>query len=408
MTAAVVGLALGDDVLQLAAAVEDELAWTGAIPADDRLRGRAGGGRGRRRRVRGRRAPGPAPTAPGGRRSARRRTAWRGRWSTGWRARRSSSWPGSSRPRCARSSGGVGPIAGLAIAVPAELSGLARRVVRDAGLAAGAPAVRLVAAPSALVLALDGAAAVRALTLEVDRDALRVAVVELVDGVIDQLGYTVEVAVDDPAPADLVPAAVTAACERVLAAASLSTAALSDAVVVGSGVHAAAVAAHLAAWLGPVARSVPDPAGAVARGAARFARMFVAEPAAIAIDAVEPGWLLGAGSALAATVVRGAIAPTREVRLIARDQANRAAIDVELWEDSAPPRPYGRYHVTGLPPGAGAIAACEVTIDADLIPRIEASDMVNGGALAVAPVVEVGLHPDAVAALRAAVLEWEP
>jgi hypothetical protein len=407
MTAAVVGLALGDDVLQLAAAVEDELAWTGAIPATiGYVAGRAVVG-------------GAAAACAADARLARLR---RHLAVADPRGVAGVAWPvvdGVARPpvellawlfaaALRQVERRVGPIAGLAIAVPAELSGLARRVVRDAGLAAGAPAVRLVAAPAALVLALDGAAAVRALTLEVDRDALRVAVVELVDGVIDQLGYTVEVAVDDPAPADLVPAAVTAACERVLAAASLSTAALSDAVVVGSGVHAAAVAAHLAAWLGPVARSVPDPAGAVARGAARFARMFVAEPAAIAIDAVEPGWLLGAGSALAATVVRGAIAPTREVRLIARDQANRAAIDVELWEDSAPPRPYGRYHVTGLPPGAGAIAACEVTIDADLIPRIEASDMVNGGALAVAPVVEVGLHPDAVAALRAAVLEWEP
>ncbi len=49
-----------------------------------------------------------------------------------------------------------------------------------------------------------------------------------------------------------------------------------------------------------------------------------------------------------------------------------------------------------------------MTIDADLIPRIEATDMVNGGALAVTPVVEVGLHPDAVAALRTSVLAWEP
>ena len=102
-------------------------------------------------------------------------------------------------------------------------------------------------------------------------------------------------------------------------------------------------------------------------------------------------------------ILAGAIAPTREVRLIARDRPDRAALDLELWEDTVPPRPYGRYRVAGLPLGTGAIAACEVTIDVDRIPRIEASDLVNGGALDVTAVVEVGLGPDDLAALRAVV-----
>ena len=58
----------------------------------------------------------------------------------------------------------------------------------------------------------------------------------------------------------------------------------------------------------------------------------------------------------------------------------------------------------------GKVVFCDTdkdtfTIDVDRIPRIDASDLVNGGALAVEPVVEVGLGPDALAELRAVVCE---
>lgn len=407
MSAAVVGLSLGADVVHVAAAVDDAVVFVAELPTvvgfvDGRaLVGEVAAAHPtavRASRVtRGLATPDPAgvagvawPTLDGRACSPVELLAW---------------LFGAALRQVERR---VGAIAGVVIAVPVELGGLERRVVRDAALAAGAPAVRLVAAAAAAVAGLDSGASLRALIVEADADALQVAVVELADGVIDLLGYDRDDALTAATPGPALRAGTIATCERVLARSALTTLALSDAVAVGAGRHAGDVAAHLASWLGPVVRAVPAPAAAIARGAARYARLFVAAPTAIAIDTIEPGWLLGAGSALAPAVVRGTIAPTRELRLIARDHATRAAIDVELWEDRAPPRPYGRYHVTGLAPGSGAIAACEITIDADLIPRLEASDMVNGGALAVRPVVEVGLDPDAVAALRAEVLAWEP
>ncbi|MEZ4403750.1 MAG: hypothetical protein R3B06_27245 [Kofleriaceae bacterium] len=178
--------------------------------------------------------------------------------------------------------------------------------------------------------------------------------------------------------------------------------------MIGAGTRDPAVMAAAVAHLGTLAHVARAPTATVALGAAQASQMFVDVPAVITVDVIAPGLALGAGSALTTVIEAGAIAPTREVRLIARDRPDRTAVDVELWEESTPPRPYGRYHITGLPPGAGAIAACEITVDVDRIPRIEASDLVNGGALTVTPVVEVGLAPAAHAELRSRVMRWRP
>jgi molecular chaperone DnaK (HSP70) len=288
-----------------------------------------------------------------------------------------------------------GPVVGAVIAVPLDLGALERRVVRDAVLAAGVPMVRLVASASAAAVVVADQRPARLLIIDRSARATRATVVESIDGMIDIVGHAAapNAAVDDD------PAA------RALAAAAIDPAGLSDVVVIGGGAADRALTARLLAPYRHATHPVDDPATVAVRGAARLARMFVDEPAAVTVDVIAPGFSLGAGSALTPMIPAGAIAPTREVRLIARDRADRVTIDLELWEDSAPPRPYGRYRIAGLPPGSGAIAACEVTIDVDRIPRIDASDLVNGGALAVEPVVEVGLGPDALAELRAVVCE---
>ena len=288
-----------------------------------------------------------------------------------------------------------GPVVGAVVAVPLDLGALERRALRDAVLAAGVPMVRLVASASAAAVVIADQRPARLLIIDRGARATRATVVESIDGMIDVVGHAAtpnDAHDDDPAA-------------RALAAAAIDPAGLSDVVVIGGGAADRALAARLLAPYGHAAHPVDDPATVAVRGAAWLARMFVDEPAAVTVDVITPGFSLGAGSALTPMIPAGAIAPTREVRLIARDRADRVTIDLELWEDTAPPRPYGRYRIAGLPPGGGAIAACEVTIDVDRIPRIDASDLVNGGALAVEPVVEVGLVADALAELRAVVCE---
>lgn len=288
-----------------------------------------------------------------------------------------------------------GPIDGAVLAVPLELGALERRALRDAALAAGIPMVRLVASPSAAAVAIADQRPARLLIIDRGVRTTRATVVESIDGMLDVVGYAVgrhDDVDDDPAA-------------RALAAAAVEPAGLSDAVIVGGGAHDREAAARLLAPYRHAVHAVDPPDTVAVRGAARLARMFVDEPVAVTVDVIAPGFSLGAGSALTSMIPAGAIAPTREVRLIARERADRVTIDLELWEDSAPPRPYGRYQISGLPTGSGAIAACEVTVDVDRIPRIDASDLVNGGALAIEPVVEVGLGPDALAELRAVVCE---
>jgi hypothetical protein len=58
------------------------------------------------------------------------------------------------------------------------------------------------------------------------------------------------------------------------------------------------------------------------------------------------------------------------------------------------------------------IALCNVTVDADGIPRLTASELVTGAALLVTPVAMLdadgGLDSETLAARRAAVTVWRP
>ena len=54
------------------------------------------------------------------------------------------------------------------------------------------------------------------------------------------------------------------------------------------------------------------------------------------------------------------------------------------------------------------LATYSQPVDVDRIPRVDASDLVNGAALTVTPLVEVGLDADSLAALRAELATWTP
>jgi molecular chaperone DnaK (HSP70) len=349
-----------------------------------------------------------------------------------------------------------GRVLGAVVAVPATLAAVERRVIRDAVIATGVSAVRLIAAPTAVALAIGNGRPMRVMIIDAGADALQVAIVEHVAGMIDVLGHDREpdaggraidraianqlgtggestaldlagvarmlktgaevlgMSVARPTPEQLAAwsqpalAAIDAACDRALATAHIDPAGLSDVALVGGGAHFQPLVDRVVARFSSIVMPVAHPETTTVVGAARAAQLFVSEPAAVTVDVISHGFSLGAGSALAPMIAAKTLAPMRAVRLIARERPDRTALDLELWEDTRPPRPYGRYHIAGLPAGSGAIAACEVTVDVDQIPRIDASDLVNGGALTVTPVVEVGLGPDELAALRATVCRWNP
>lgn len=349
-----------------------------------------------------------------------------------------------------------GRAAGAVLAVPVELGAIERRVLRDAAAVAGLPMARLLAAPAVAALAISDGEPARVLIVDAGASALRAAVVEYGNGSMDLLGYAdatgaggraidqtiaAQLALESPLPPDelaalarrwkrgqpvggalrrtprpdelglwTTPAAreLDIAVAAALSGAAVELAGISSSILIGGGARLTTIAARFRAVAGPTARPVDDGEALIARGAARAAQMFVDEPAAVIVDAIPASFALGAGSALASMVPVGAITPTREVRLIARDRPDRTAVEVEVWEETAEPRPYGRYQIAGMPPGAGAIAACELTVDVDRIPRIDASDLVNGAALTVTPLVEVGLDDDAIAALRAELATWSP
>ena len=349
-----------------------------------------------------------------------------------------------------------GRAVGAVIAVPVELGAIERRVLRDAAAVAGLPVARLVAAPAVAALAISDGQPARVLIVDAGASALRAAVVEHGNGAMDLLGYADAIggggrAIDRAIAAQLTaesgaspdqllaiarrlkegqsiagalrrtPRAdevglwsappsreLDAVCHAALAAGAVELPGISAAILIGGGARLATLAARFRHVVGASAHAVDDGDSVIARGAARAAQMFVDEPAVVMVDAIPSSFALGAGSALASMVPLGAIAPTREVRLISRDRPDRVAVEVELWEELPSPRPYGRYQITGLPPGPGAIAACELTVDVDRIPRLDASDLVHGAALTVTALLEVGLDPAAVAALRAELATWTP
>ncbi len=203
-------------------------------------------------------------------------------------------------------------------------------------------------------------------------------------------------------------------CANALAAAGIATNELSEVVLAGGGARAAALARRLGQTLARAPRLPSDPGFAAALGAARLARMFLAEPVALVVDVVPNTLSLAHGGEPAPLVPAGAVLPTRESRVLTTRDDNEPALEVELWEHGPSPRALGRWRLGDLPaaPAGDVVAICSVTVDADGIPRLTAAELVSGAALLVTPVgmleSDGGLDPETVAARRAAVGEWRP
>lgn len=203
-------------------------------------------------------------------------------------------------------------------------------------------------------------------------------------------------------------------CARALTAAGVAASDLSEVVLAGGGARLALLARRLGQVLVRPPRVPADAGFATALGAARMARLFVAEPSALVVDVVRHGLSLACGGEPVPLVASGAVLPTRESRAIATRDDNEVALEIELWEQAAPPRVLGRWRVGELPeaPAGDAVALCNITVDADGLPRLSASELVSGAALALTPIAvpdaDTGLDVERIAARRALVAEWRP
>lgn len=198
-------------------------------------------------------------------------------------------------------------------------------------------------------------------------------------------------------------------CVRALAAAGLMAGELSEVVLAGGGARSMALQRRLGQVLARPPRLPADAPFAGATGAARLARLFVTEPAALVIDGVPYTLALG-GHDLTPLVAAAAALPTRESRVIATTLPNQTALELELWEQTTPARPVGRWRVRDLPPASAgdALALCSVTVDADGVPRLDATELVSGLPLTIQVLDDLGLDPPTLAACRETVAEWRP
>ncbi len=199
-------------------------------------------------------------------------------------------------------------------------------------------------------------------------------------------------------------------CQRALTTAGLAAADLVDVLLIGGGARLIGLQDRLQHALGRGPRMVGDPAVTAVLGAAIAARMFLAEPAALFVEPVAWPLALSDGHGFETLVASGAVAPIRASQVVPTAEAAQERLEVELWEQGLRNRPYGRYALTGLPaaPAGDVIATCDVLVDADLVPRLTARELVSGAALTVAAVAEAAISPDALAALREHVIAWRP
>ncbi|MCL4223758.1 MAG: Hsp70 family protein [Myxococcales bacterium] len=375
-----------------------------------------------------------------------------------------------------------GPVLGAVVPVAPGLGAVERRVVHDAAIIAGLPAVRLCAAPVAIAMALPAAPDGRWLVADAGAAALSVTVLERSLGAIDRLATVVEPALggraldrviaehlargldlagEPPPPLVAAAAALRAhlgdaaaaeaafasalagaapplaglrpprrdelelwlaprvrklddACARALAAAGCAAHDLGEVVLAGGGARSAALARRLGQVMGRPARLPTDPGFAAALGAASLARLFVAEPAALVVDVLRHGLALASDDDPRSLIAAGTVLPTRETLLLPTGRDEQTALELELWEETAPPRALGRWRLAGLPaaPAGDALAACSVTVDVDGLPRVSATELVSGLPLTVTPLpepgVDSGLDAATLAACRAAVEAWQP
>lgn len=169
--------------------------------------------------------------------------------------------------------------------------------------------------------------------------------------------------------------------------------------LVGGGVRMPAVRRELARILDRQPTDVPNPQEVVAIGAAlEVARLAGTVQGALRMDVAARGVALSTqGSECESVIAQNAVMPTREHRLIATRHDDQRRIEFDLWEgesrDPSHNRHLGRYAAVDLPtaPAGEVLVVVEVTLDADGVVRVSATELVSGQRVALEPLYQAGL-----------------
>lgn len=170
-------------------------------------------------------------------------------------------------------------------------------------------------------------------------------------------------------------------------------------VLVGGGAWIPMVRRELARILDRSPTDVRNPQEVVAVGAAlEVARLAGAIQGVLRMDVAARGVAMSTqGSDCEFVVAQNAVLPTREHRLIATRQDDQRRLEFDLWEgesrDPARNRHLGRYAAVDLPraPAGEVLVVVEVTLDADGVVRVGASELVSGQRVALEPLFQAGL-----------------
>lgn len=172
-----------------------------------------------------------------------------------------------------------------------------------------------------------------------------------------------------------------------------------EVLLVGGATRMPVVRRELTRIIGREPSSVPNPQEVVAIGAAlEVARLGGALDGILRIDVAARGLAMSAqGNDCESVIAQSVVVPTREHRLLATRQDDQHRIEFDLWEGesraTAENRHLGRYAVVDLPPAPGGdvVVVVEVTLDADGVVRLGATELVSGERLAIEALFQAGL-----------------
>lgn len=183
--------------------------------------------------------------------------------------------------------------------------------------------------------------------------------------------------------------------------------------LVGGGTWMPVVRRELAHILDRRLTELPNPQEVVAIGAAlEVARLAGTIQGMLRMDVAAHGLAISAqGSECELVIPQHAVMPTREYRLLATQKDDQSRIEFDLWEgesrDPARNRHLGRYAAVDLPaaPAGEVFAVVEVTLDADGVVRVGATELVTGRRVALEPVFQAGLSRAEVGRLASQIAE---
>ena len=208
---------------------------------------------------------------------------------------------------------------------------------------------------------------------------------------------------------------IEAPVREALAAASRTRDDVQEVLLVGGSTRIPAVRKELARLLGRDPTAIANPEEVVAVGAAlAVARLEGTIDGVLLVDVAARGLSMSTGSSACEPVIgQHAVVPTREHRVLVTRQDEQTRLEFDLWEgesgDAERNRHLARYAIVDLPPApAGdALAIVEVTLDADGVVRVGASELVSGERLTLELIVQANLPRAEVARLARALADQQ-